>query len=53
MEALKWATLSARQGHREAKENRALLMQRLSAEEIAKAERQADMFRPTEAMAAQ
>ena len=52
-EALKWAILAARQGHREAKENRALLMQRLSAEEIAKAERQADMFRPTEAMAAQ
>ncbi len=49
MEALKWAILSARQGHGgEAKENRALLMQRLSAEEIAKAEQQADMFRPTE-----
>ncbi len=51
--ALTWAILAARQGHREAKENLALLMQRSSAEEIAEAERQADMFRPTEAMPAQ
>ncbi len=44
VEALKWAILAARQGHREAKENRALLKKRLSAEQISKAEQLADLF---------
>ncbi len=49
MESLKWAILAARQGNQEAEENRALLTQRLSAEQIAMAEQQADSFHPVKA----
>jgi TPR repeat protein len=49
VESLKWAILAARQGNQEAEENRALLTQRMSAEQIAMAEQEADNFKPIKA----